>query len=65
VDCCSGGKRIGGVDDYFVRFSDAAQYLGLNAKVSSDLDVSELHNALGVYHANLLIFPAKYESVVG
>ena len=64
MDDCSAGKRIGGVDDYFIGFSHAAQDFGLNTKVSSDLDVTELHNALGVYDTNLLIFPAKYESIV-
>ena len=64
MDDCSGSKRVRGIDDYFVRFSHAAQDLGLDAKVSSDLDVTELHNAFGVHHANLQIFSAKDEGVV-
>src|SRR6266404_8555856 len=65
ADRCSGGQRIGGVDDYFVGFSHAAQDFRLDAKVSPDLDVSELHNALVVHDANLLIFSAKYQRIVG
>ena len=61
---CSRGEGVRWVDNYLVGFSHAAQDFGLNTKVSSDLDVTELHNALGVYDTNLLIFPAKYESIV-
>jgi hypothetical protein len=64
VDCCTGGERVGWVDDYFIGFSDAAQDLGLYAKVSPDFYVMELHNAFGVHHANLQIFSAKDKSVV-
>ena len=64
VDDRSRRKGVRGIDDYLVGFSDAAQDFGLNAKVSPDFDVTELHNALGVYDANLHTFAAKYECVI-
>ena len=61
---CSRGEGVRWVDNYLVGFSHTAQDFGLDAKVPSDLDVMELDNAFGVYDTNLLIFPAKYESIV-
>ena len=57
-------KRIGWVDDYFIGFSHTAQNFGLHAKVSSDLHVTNLHNAIGTNDANLQALSAEDESVI-
>ena len=43
---CSGGNRIGRIDDYLVGFGDAAQNFGLDAEVASGFDVAEFDNTL-------------------
>ena len=45
ADDCSRRKGVRGVDNYFIGFSDTAQDLALNAKVSSNAYVAQLHNA--------------------
>src|SRR5262245_5707468 len=64
ADGCSITKRVRGIDNYFVRFSDTTQDFGLYAKVSPDFNVPELHSAIGVHYSDLKTFVAKYERVV-
>ena len=46
ADGCSGCKGVGGIDDYLVRFRYAIQDFGPYAKVTPNLDVTKLHNAM-------------------
>jgi hypothetical protein len=52
------------IHNYFVRFSDPAQDFALNAEVSSNADVPDLHYILGVNDGYLEILARENESVI-
>src|SRR5262249_48750858 len=64
ADSCSSSKRVGGIDNYFVRFSDTTQDFRVYAKVPPNLDVQELHNAIGVHYSDLKTLATKYKRIV-
>ena len=64
MDRCTGGKGVRRIYDYLIGFRDATQDFRLNAKVSPDLDVMELHNTFVIHGSNLDTLLAKYECVI-